>query len=154
MEIQATLTRTKYAKLLVILMSRRFSMIMAGAIFFILLVFSAFFNTGLYLAAIYLLVLVLLYGSAIFYATRKSSNKHYFMTKQYQFNNKGVFVKTPVGDQQLNWEEFINWKKLSEFFVLYVSNHTFIVIPQSSIPSKNTGEFVMLLRNKIKYKRT
>lgn len=155
MEIEATLTRKKYAKLMVVLMSRRFSMITAVGIFFILLIFSVFFSAGLFLdlAVVYVVVLVLLYGSAVIYATHKSANRHYFLTKQYQLNNKGVFVKTPVGNQQLKWEEFANWKKLSEFFILYITKHSFIVIPQSAIPSKNLREFISLLRSNIRPRR-
>lgn len=153
MEIQATLTRKKYAKLLLILLSRRSSTVMVGATFIVLLLFSLYMRAFLYLTVIYLLGLILIYGSVIFYKTRKSDNKYYFLTKEYHFNNQGVFVKTPVGNQQLKWEAFTNWRRISDFFILYITNHTYIVIPQSDIPSQKIREFVLLLRNNIKYKR-
>ena len=153
MEIESTLTRWSYARLLVFMMSRRLTMIMAVGIFVALLLLSLFYPWSFYLALIYLVVIVILYGGAIFYNTRKRTNRYYFLTKQYRFNGQGVSVKTPVGDQQLKWEQFISWQKLSDIFVFYLSKHSFVAIPQSDIPQENLQEFVTLISRNIKTRK-
>jgi hypothetical protein len=127
-------------------------MIMAAGIFVVLVIFSFFYPPGLYLALGYLVIILFLYGGAIFYTTHKRVNRHYFMPKEYHFNNQGVFVKTPVGDQQLKWEQFTRWKKLSDFFVMYLSAHSFIAIPQSDIPPDQLQDFVSILVKHIRKK--
>jgi hypothetical protein len=153
MEIESTLTRWKYARLLVFMMARRLTMIMAAGIFVALLVLSVFYPWSFYLALIYLAVVVILYGGAIFYTTRKRINRYYFLPKQYRFNGQGVSVKTPVGDQQLKWEKFIRWQKLSDIFVLYLSEHSFVAIPQSDVPQEKLQEFITLISRNIRTRK-
>lgn len=150
MEIDVQLTRLQYARMLTAMLFRRNSLLFILVLFVAILALTVAMDMGVYLAFLYLGAVMAAYSFSILNATLRKKNRNYFIAKKYTFSNKGVLTVSANGEHHLKWDAFIDWKRIGEFYIIYVTKHTFIVIPQSVIPAGEIPNFQRLLVKHIK----
>jgi len=153
MEFEVKLTRTKYAKLLVVTLFRQRTVFIVAGLFILILIVSLVSKLPLYLSLVYLVGVTAAYGMSILNAVRTPRNRRYFVPKIFDFSSKGVTITTANVPQQMKWSDFTDIKKVSEFYILFVTKHTFIVIPQRSVPNTEITAFESLLYKNITRQR-
>lgn len=150
MEIEIQLSRLQYARLLTAMLFRRSSLLYILVLFFAIVALAISMDIGMYLPFLYLGAVMVAYAFSIINATFRQKNRNYFIPKKYTFSNKGVLTVSANGEHHLKWDTFIDWKRIGEFYIIYVTKHTFIVIPQSAIPAGELPDFQHLLLKQIK----
>ena len=150
MEIDVQLTRLQYTKMLTAMLFRRSSLLFILVLFFAILALTFSMGIGIYLAFLYLGAVMAAYAFSILNATFRQKNRNYFIPKKYTFSNKGVLTVSANGEHHLKWDAFIDWKRIGDFYIIYVTKHTFIVIPQSAISAGEIPDFQRLLLKQIR----
>ena len=86
----------------------------------------------------------------ILYNIYTKKNRNYYLPAKYAFHEDGVFVTTPISEETYKWEVFIRWKKLGNYYLLWVSSRNFMVIPRSALKPEDVSEFEVFLHDNIK----
>lgn len=153
MEFEATLTRTSYAKLLIALLAKQRTMLFVGLLFVAILVFSVILKLPAYLSIVYIAGVIGAYGISILNAVRSPRNRRYFVPRKYEFSGKGITITTANIPQDMKWSSFTDVNKFADFYILFVTKHTFIAIPRRSIPFDEVSVFeAMLYKNIVRAK--
>jgi hypothetical protein len=136
-------------KLLILMVLHRwyFYIILLIVVFFLLIGWG----TSMFVFAwIYLAFVILAYSISILRAGLSSKNRNIFLPLRYEFTDDIVSITSPISAETAKWEAFIKWKKLNNYYLLYVSNHGFLSINKSSIPAQDIPEFESMLSTKIR----
>lgn len=64
------------------------------------------------------------------------------------FNEDSIHVETAAGVSDLNWTAYRRFRELGDYFILYMSTHTFSVIPATAFSPADREELRTLLRRK------
>ncbi len=80
-------------------------------------------------------------------------NRHLFLPHRYVLNNEQVIIETPVKKEILNWETFAGWKKVTGYYLLFMSKYNFYSISISSIDTKDFDNFRYLLNDRVKQRK-
>lgn len=150
MIIESQLTRSNYMKICGLLVLRTWY-------FYVFLLFAAFiFWMGreetfyLVLAFIYLIFLIFVISLSILRAGLSSQNRNFFLPIKYVFTDEIVTITSPISTETIKWQAFIKWKRVSKYYLLYVSKNSFLCIAQPSIQKQDVPVFESLLANNIK----
>ena len=106
----------------------------------------------------YVLLLVWLYFAfvvtPVFYRTLRAAfsrkNASFFLPVRRTFSEKGVQTESPISNALVPWNQFVQWKKLPNYYLLYINPRSFVGIPRSAVPDADA--FESLLRRKIRQK--
>ena len=82
------------------------------------------------------------------------SNSSFFLPRTYSFTDDGVTVKFSNSERKARWSTFVDWKRMANYYVLYLANSSAIVIPESAIPGGELAVFENLLNQNIKSKKS
>ena len=136
-------------KLNILLLFRQWSFYFIVGMFLVCLIAGITTELSLIIAFIYLFLIVLVYSVSILYMGLSSKNRNFFLPAQYVFNDEGVSIKTTISDETSKWDIFIEWKKISGYYLIYVSSRNFLCIPKLVIPDQEIPAFESLLNGKI-----
>lgn len=147
MEIESTLKRKTYVKLM-ISYALRSSFFYFVSIFVIVLVVLGLLNKSRsdFLLALPFIAMGLYYALWLLYQCFRKS--YYFERRRYIFRDDDVFVESPTAEQVIKWEGFKGWGKLSGCYCLTYLSGMFI-IPEGDIPADKIQDFENILREKI-----
>ena len=148
--IESTLTRSMYARVLLLLGVRSWGFMLLAAVFLYLTWWSI--DIGSYtLLAIYAGLLVLIYGGAVLVSVVAKKNRRAYFPVKYTFEESGVTKETASVKQSFKWSSFVRWRKIGSYFLIYASKRSFFVIPESKISKAEVIWFQSLLgRNIVK----
>jgi hypothetical protein len=68
---------------------------------------------------------------------------------KYVFTDEIVTITSPISTETMKWEAFIKWKRISKYYLLYLSNHNFLNVNKSSISEQDIPKFESMLSSKI-----
>jgi hypothetical protein len=149
MEIQCQLTRSRYVKIILLMVVKSWSFYFFPALLIAAIILGSILNNYMY-AIIIAAAFVLIYAFAIFSTTFSQRNSYFFQPVKYVFNDNDISVESQVSKKTLNWGVFVKWRKIADHYLLYPSSNNFLCIPRSAIPGRDVAGFEALLRSKIK----
>jgi len=150
--IESALTKSMYARILLLLGIRSWGFVILMAVFLYLIWWSI--NLGNYsLLTIYAGLLVLIYGGAVLVSVFTKKNRGAYIPVKYTFDNSGVKKETANRTQTQKWDAFLRWRKIGAYYLIYGAKRSFFVIPKSRIPGRKVDLFENLLSRNI-VKRT
>jgi hypothetical protein len=146
--VESTLTRSMYARILLLLGVRSWGFVIMAAVFLYLIWWSI--DIGSYtLLAIYAGLLVLIYGGAVLVSVVTKRNRRAYFPVKYTFEESGITKETASVRQSFKWSSFARWRKIGPYFLIYASKRSFFVIPESRIPREQITWFESLLNRNI-----
>ncbi len=146
--IESALTRSMYARILLLLGMRSWGFILLVALFLYLTWWSI--NIGNYsLLSIYAGLLVLIYGGAVLVSVYTKKNRGAYIPVKYTFDASGVKKETANRVQTQKWDSFLRWRKIGAYYLIYGTKRSFFVIPKSMIPQGKSDLFEGLLSRNI-----
>ena len=152
MEIESTLTRKTYVKLMLALTLRSSTFYFIAAITLVFLVLQFQYESFLNYVTAILVVIILYYAIWLLYQCFSPNNtKHFFVNRHFIFSDENILVKFPMLmlEQVIKWEAFKEWTKADGCYLLRFTNGNMAIIPRSDIPSSEIPSFENLLRQKI-----
>jgi len=150
--VESALTRSMYARILLLLGIRSWGFVLLMAVFLYLIWWSI--DLGNYsLLAIYGGLLALIYGGAVLVSVFAKKNRGAYIPVKYTFDASGVKKETANRTQSQKWDSFLRWRKIGAYYLIYGAKRSFFVIPKSRIPDGKDNMFESLLSRNI-LKRT
>ncbi len=150
--IESALTRSMYARILLLLGIRSWGFVILAAVLLYLVWWSI--NLGNFsLLAIYAGLLVLIYGGAVLVSVYTKKNRGAYIPVKYTFDASGVKKETANRSQTQKWESFLRWRKIGSYYLIYGAKRSFFVIPESRIPEGKGDIFESLLSRNIMKKQ-
>ena len=150
-EIESELTREQYMKLVLLMIVRRasFVFLLVTCFFFLIIGLLAGDRVYVIIAGSGLALVALIDTIQILYMGLSPKNRNFFLNLHFVFSDENVVVKSPVSEEVVKWEAFVNCKKIAGYFLLYVSSTGFLAIPKSAIPAGEIDYFENLLQENI-----
>ncbi len=72
-----------------------------------------------------------------------------FVQEGFDFEDEGVRIESPNSNDFKKWNAFIKWRKVKDYYLLYIARPVFYVIKGENIPLDEIPKFESLLINKI-----
>ena len=149
MDVESSLTKKTYIKLLVLLTLRTWLFY-----FFIGLIFALFLTELLtksspIFGTVFLAVAILFYTIWLLYNISSKKSKNISLKKHFIFSDENILVKASMGEQIIQWDAFYKWEKFAGHYMLYLTNGNWFVIGESDIPASEIPSIEKLLRLKI-----
>lgn len=150
MTVETTLTREQFIRLSLLRHIQRKTFYFYAIMCAVLTAYALVWGPQLLLLVAWVpFILYLLLG--LIGALRDGNNKEHplFQPTRYQFDHKGLSIKSNQGQSQLEWQHFAGWKTMAACYVLFLKAGPMIAIPQSAFSAPQIPEFEGLLRQHI-----
>ena len=149
MEIESTLTRKKYIKLMVLFSLRSSNIYWILGLIFALFLTSFLTDSSPIFAIVLLAVVILCYTIWLLLTVLSKNHSFWFLKKHYTISDDGIIIKTSVFEQTIQWNAFYKWEKLAGYYILRFNNDRWFAIGKSDIPASEILSFEKLLGLKI-----
>ena len=154
MILEFKLDRKTHMKINLLMLLSKWPFYASLGLFVILLVVSLFLEYSIYYSLVLLGFIILVSLALILNNALAPKNSSFFLPRIYSFTDEGVSVKVSNSERKAKWSAFASWKRISNYYVLYLVNSSAIVIPQSAVPVGELAVFENLLNQNIKSKKS
>jgi YcxB-like protein len=154
MILEFKLDKKTHMKINLLMILHKWPFYASLGIFLVLLVASLFLRFSIYYSLVLLGFIILVSLTLILNNALAPKNSSFFLPRTYSFTDEGVTVKFSNSERKARWSTFLNWKRISNYYVLYLVNSGAIVIPESAVPAGELTAFENLLNQNIKTKKS